>query len=395
MTKHQHGFSNKRSCLTNLLETLEEWTKAKDAGNNVDIIFLDFKKAFDTVPHGRLLHKLQSYGISGNLLNWIRNFLVGREMRVIVNGQYTEWNKVRSGVPQGSVLGPLLFLLYVNDLPDTISSSVKLFADDTKLWREIKSKEDSEELRQDLGRLNEWAKKWLLSFNISKCHVMHIGSGIETYSLQDGDNAMNLEIVTMEKDLGVWLCDDIKWSIQCRKAAKKAMSVLGMINRSFTKLNGEGFMILYRTYVRPHLEYCVQAWSPFQRKDILELEKVQRRATKLVSGLRHLTYEQRLQKLNMCSLEKRRLRGDLIEAFKLLNGKEDVDPNQFFVMAPTGHLRGHCKKIYKRRSRLEGRRNFFSQRVVKEWNELPEGIVNSGSIDQFKRNLDELWRCGH
>ena len=132
LSANQHGFTRNRSCLTNLLETLEEWTEALDEGCEVDAIFLDYQKAFDTVPHQRLLSKLKGYGISGILLEWIRNFLMNRKMRVVINGEETNWVAVLSGVPQGSVLGPMLFLIYVNKLPDIIESSVRMFADDKK-----------------------------------------------------------------------------------------------------------------------------------------------------------------------------------------------------------------------------------------------------------------------
>src|SRR6218665_1193904 len=228
LSANQHGFTRNRSCLTNLLETLEEWTEALDEGCGVDAIFLDYQKAFDTVPHQRLLSKLKGYGISVMLLEWIRNFLMYRKMRVVINGEETNWAAVLSGVPQGSVLGPLLFLIYVNELPDIIESSVRMFADDTKLWRKIQNEEDEQILQQDLDRLENWSETWLLKFNASKCKVMQIGRKRNVnYHLRSGMDIVNLTETEMEKDLGVWIDKDLKWSHQCRKAASKAMSVLG------------------------------------------------------------------------------------------------------------------------------------------------------------------------
>ena len=143
-TKHQHGFMKNRSCLTNLLGALEAWTRIMDAGHGVDVIYLDYSKAFDTVPHMRLLHKLEEYGITGMAYRWIESYLTGRQMRVMVRGRASRWERVRSGVPQGSVLGPLLFLLYVNELPDWIANSMIMFADDTKIWKEIAGDRDAE-----------------------------------------------------------------------------------------------------------------------------------------------------------------------------------------------------------------------------------------------------------
>jgi len=217
LSHNQHGFTRKRSCLTNLLETLEEWTQALDEGYGVDAIFLDYQKAFDTVPHQRLINKLKGYGIGGLLLKWIHDFLTNRKMRVVLNGHKTDWAAVLSGVPQGSVLGPLLFFIYVNEIPDIIESSVKMFADDTKLWRTIQSEEDEQILQHDLDRLEDWSKEWLLKFNASKCKVMQIGrKKTVNYQLRDGMDSVNLEETEMEKDLGVWISKDLKWSHQCR-----------------------------------------------------------------------------------------------------------------------------------------------------------------------------------
>ena len=172
----QHGFTYHKSCFTNLLETFEDWTISVDQGNGVDVVFLDFKKAFDSVPHQRLLIKLRSYGIADDCLNWIGDFLCGRYKRlVVVNGEKSGWFPVVSGVPQGSVLGPLLFILYVNDIPDLVDSKIKMFADDIKIYRQITSFRDALSLQNDLDKLCGWAKEWLLRFNITKCKHLKYG----------------------------------------------------------------------------------------------------------------------------------------------------------------------------------------------------------------------------
>ena len=150
------------------METLEDWTKALDSGYGIDVIYLDYQKAFDTVPHKRLLKKLKWYGFNGKLLLWIEDFLTARQMSVSVNGAYSDWAKVASGVPQGSVLGPLLFLLYVNDIPASVSCKIKLCTDDTKLWNTTETQSDSQSLQSNLDSLSKWSDKWLLRFNIEK-----------------------------------------------------------------------------------------------------------------------------------------------------------------------------------------------------------------------------------
>ena len=397
ITAHQHGFMTGRSCLTNLLETLESWTRILDNGFGIDVIYLDYRKAFDTVPHNRLISKLQGCGIDGPLLQWIRAFLVDRSMRVMVNGSSSSWVNVSSGVPQRSVLGPLLFLIFVNDLPDWVKSSIKMFADDTKLWAMISNTADSRMLQDDLNRLKCWSDKWLLRFNPEKCKVMHVGHSVPTeYSLLEKDQSIKLAEVEEEKDLGIFITNDLKVAKQCKEAARKAMNVLRTVKRYFPKIDEPTLLILYKAYVRPHLEYCVQAWSPHFKKDIECLEQVQRRATKLINGFKNLSYENRLKRLKLTTLEKRRLRGDLIETFKIITGREKVDKREFFEISNNTHnLRGHQYKLSVKRKRLTIRSTFFSQRVIDSWNRLPEAVVNATSINAFKNRLDRCNEWGN
>jgi len=395
LTKHQHGFMQHRSCLTNLLETMEAWTEALDNGLGVDVLFLDYRKAFDSVSHKRLIEKLGTLGIQGNMLRWIEQFLTARTMRVGVRGSFSDVIKVLSGVPQGSVLGPLLFLLFVNDLPDWIVTNLKMFADDTKLWITLESEADSAILQTDLDSISEWSNRWLLKFNASKCKLMHIGHKFPTeYHMEDdAGRKVKIEEITMEKDLGIYITSDLKPSTQCIKAAGKARSVLAMVRRNFKRLDPQDFLLIYKTYIRPHMEYCVQAWSPHLAKDIKILENVQRTATKMVPILRKLPYESRLHRLGLTTLERRRIRGDLIETYKILTGKEKVNMEQFFELSNTGHnLRGHNKKLAVNRCRLDTRKYFFSNRVVRYWNDLTQKIVDSESVNVFKNRLDQHWQ---
>jgi hypothetical protein len=392
LTRHQHGFMQQRSCLTNLLEAMEKWTEAVDNGYGIDVLFLDYRKAFDSVSHRKLIEKLRNLGIQDKLLRWIEQFLTARTLKVGVRGSFSELIKVLSGVPQGSVLGPLLFLLFVNDLPDWIVSSLKMFADDTKLWREMSSESESSILQKDLDSLTDWSKRWLLKFNPSKCKLMHIGHKLDTEYYMEDDNGSKTKIeeVELEKDLGIYIRNDLKVSTQCVNAAGKARSVIAMIKRNFRRLDNEDFLMIYKTYIRPHVEYCIQVWSPHLKKDIQCLEKVQRSATRLVPSLRKLTYEERLRRLGLTTLEKRRQRGDLIEAFKIMTGKEQVDSEQFFQKSNTGHnLRGHSMKIVMKRCRTDTRKFFFSQRVVQHWNGLPQQVVDATSVNSFKNRLDK------
>ena len=168
----QHGFRRQRSCVTQLLDVMNTLTNLIDNNYNVDILYLDFSKAFDTVPHKRLLYKLNSYGIEGNLLKWIESFLTNRKQRVKVNGEYSDYAPVTSGIPQGSILGPLLFIIFINDLPEGVSNFCKIFADDTKLFG---TTDNHLSIQNDLNLLMKWSEDWQLKFNVDKCNVLHIG----------------------------------------------------------------------------------------------------------------------------------------------------------------------------------------------------------------------------
>ena len=383
----QHGFQRKRSCLTNILEFLEDITSCVDSGNPVDVVFLDFQKAFDKVPHKRLLCKLEGLGVRDCLLNWIGDWLDDRKQRVVVGGSVSSWKGVTSGVPQGSVLGPLLFVAYINDLDDAVSvSKIKKFADDTKVYREVCSVSDAENFQMDLDSIFKWSRDWGMFFNVAKCKVMHIGNGNKkmVYSIDGRD----LEVVQKEKDLGVYLDSSLKPSKQCVESARRANWILGLIRRHFKFLHKDVVIRLYKQMVRPHLEYAVQAWNPYLAKDRIILERVQKRATRLIRSVSSLSYEQRLRHLKLTSLELRRLRGDLIQVFKIVHGFDRLSFDNFFNLSHNNYTRGHGLKLRKDFSRLDIRKYFFSQRVVDEWNNLPESLVYANSVNIFKNGID-------
>ncbi|XP_065896425.1 uncharacterized protein [Dysidea avara] len=200
--------------------------------------------------------------------------------------------------------------LYVNDIPDLVESKIKMFADNIKIYKQITSFGDALSLQNDLDKLCDWAKEWLLHFNVVKCKHLKYGNNASPYEYYMNDEGTNtkLGIVSSEKDLGVWITSKPNFALQCDKASAKAMQSLGLIKRTFTHLTKESFLILYKTYVRPHLEYCVSIWNPFLAQNIDKLERIQQRATKLVPELAQLPYETRLQHLDLLSLFCRRQR---------------------------------------------------------------------------------------
>ena len=394
LNSSQHGFLKARSCLTNMLCFWEEITKWIDVGSPVDIIYLDFQKAFDKVPHQRLLLKLKAHGIGDSITDWIEQWLTDRRQRVVVDGEVSNLKSVLSGVPQGSVLGPILFLIYINDLDDSITSNVLKFADDTKLFRKVNTDGDKQHLQNDLDRLVKWSEKWQMLFNFGKCKCLHTGHRNLNVNYKMGDTVLGTTV--KEKDLGVTISADMKVSEQCGIAASKGNQILGLIRRNITYKGKKLIIPLYKAIVRPHLEYCIQAWRPYRKKDIATLERIQRRATKMIPELRDLSYEERLKECGLTTLETRRLRGDQIEVFKILNGYENIDRNMFFSLKKDSRTRGHEVKLVKDQCRLDIRKHSFSKRTINEWNKLSTDCVTASSVNMFKNKVDTyLRRAGY
>ena len=382
----QHGFRQKRSCLSNLLTFYNELFTEFDNTRSLDIVFLDFQKAFDKVPHAKLLLKIKELGITGKLHTWIENWLKERKQRVVINGAASGWDSVTSGVPQGSVLGPVLFLIYINDIDNGLNNLVSKFADDTKIGSPIITENDRINLQNDLRKISDWAEKWEMPFNINKSKILHVGTRNQKFDYELCGT--QIESVQSVKDLGVTVESNLKFSKQCKEAAAKANRMLGFIKRNFTFKSKDIILPLYISLVRPHLEYAVQFWSPHHEKDIAKLESVQRRATKMIPSLRNKSYEERLTQLNLFSLKKRRLRGKLIECFKILKGFTNVEFDKLFLVDDAARTRNNGHKLKCRQVRSDITKFFFTNDIVREWNKLPSSVVQCNTVNSFKTKLD-------
>ena len=386
----QHGFLSKKSTLTNTMRTLNSWFKACDKKKVVHSVFLDFAKAFDTVSHEKLLHKIKGYGISGKLHRWLEAFLAGRTQQVVVDSVLSNIVPVTSGVPQGSVLGPILFLLYINDLPDIVHADVDtaLFADDSKLSTACApSCSTDPSLSMSLSNCQSWSDTWQLTLAENKCEVFCFGK--TTSDLSYDINGISLPLVQSVNDLGVLLSSDMKSSAHCETLAKKCSKICCHIFRTFRCRKYSFLRDMFNVFVLPILSYNCPVWSPHLLKDVKIVESVLRAYTKRFPGLWDVPYHERLRRLGMRSLQELRLRSDLILTYKIIHHLIDLDFDEFFSYSLSA-TRNHGFKLFKPHVSLSSTQNFFNNRIINPWNALPKHVVNAPSLDSFSSLLDTV-----
>ena len=347
------------------------------------MVFLDFRKAFDSVPHTKLINKLVSLNFPKAITSWVHSYLYGRRQRVCVRDNASDWSPVTSGVPQGSVLGPLLFNIYISDLPNVIFSENCSYADDLKIYAPSFL---FATLQFDLDRVVEWSHANGLDLNPDKCFAMHFGHNNPRYSYTIKSKTVATK--NEHQDLGILVDSSLKFYRHADHVISKTMRKAHFIFKSFCNLTPVLFKILYTTFLRPVLEYCVQISRPCSMSSLSRLESCQRRLTKWCKPLKHLSYEERLQCLKLPTLEKRFKRGDMILVFQILNRHIDINPSNFFCYAPRT-TRGHNFRLIGSKSNHNFRQKFFTERCVSLWNSLPIPVVNATSVNSFKARLDE------
>lgn len=393
----QHGFRNKRSCETQLVEFVQELTNNTAEGLQTDVIVMDFSKAFDKVPHRRLSQKISHYGIRGSTLSWIENFLCNRKQKVVVDGEASTYASVTSGVPQGTVLGPVLFLMYINDLPDGLSSHTRLFADDCVVYRSITEESDSSSLQHDLDKLGEWETKWQMKFNIAKCHTLRISKSRHPIDTSYSLHGSPLGAVSEADYLGVKLTSNLTWTPHINRTVARANQALGFIRRNLRSAPHPLRQSAYFALVRPRLEYSSTVWSPYTQTDKHRVEKVQRRAARFVTGRfrNKSSVTDMLTQLGWDSLEERRLKARATLTYKIRNGLVAIPAAPYLCSVPVQrHTRhAHAYSIPVRHARTDYIRFSFYYHAPAIWNCIPVNVLMAPSIDCFKSRLSKLSLC--
>ena len=387
----QHSFSRGKSTDTLLLSFYDFVTDCLDRNLAVDSVFFDFQKAFDTVPHNQLIARLFSSGIRGNLLNWLKDFLSNRTQIVRIDRSLSKSLPVNSGVIQGTVLGPTLFNVFVNDIDGCLKfCKILKYADDVRIFLSSdRNHQDTSDLhnkiQHDIDNMVAWSRNSGLKLNVDKCFSVSFGN-------YHSDSPYTVGGISIPKndvfaDLGLTVHSPINFKYHVDKIVSKAFIKLGLINRIFINKNKHSIPCLYKAYVRSSLEYASIVWSPYTSTSINNIERVQHRMCRIIPTIRHLPYKQQLNSLGLLSLRARRLRFQLITLFKIYKGWLDIKFDDFFTLCRQHKTRGHNSCIVHKSSHYNYRLHFFTVSVISYWNQLSQEDIDVPSIACFKVRL--------
>ena len=388
MDPKQHGSRKNRSTLSQLLVHYENIVKALENGENIDVIYLDFKRAFDKVDFGILLHKIKQMGITGKIGRWIHNFLTMRNQQVLIRGKKSQMYPLISGVPQGSVLGPLLFLIFISDLAEGVEAETLVYVDDSKVTKRVNNEKEVETVQKDLETIYNWQKQNNMEFNSKKFQVLRYGKDgnlKETTEYFTAEMDSIIEQVESCKDLGVIMTDNANFEDQTQKACSKARQQSGWIMRTFYSRRPTFMKHMYNTLVQAHLDYCVQLWAPPEGPLMDKVENVLRNYTKQIPTMRNMNYWERLKSLKMNSEIRRIERYKILYTWKVL---QQIVPNPGIDLLPLNENRGRmCHVPF---TRNEKRMATFQISGAKLFNSLPKEIrdIQKGGIEDFKLILD-------
>ena len=390
LNDNQHGFRQKRSCETQLIITANDFSRCLNKHEQIDAVLLDFSKAFDKVDHKILLSKLSHLGIGESLCQWIRSFLSGRSQTVLVEGSSSKSSPVLSGVPQGTVLGPLLFLAYINDINTHLSegTKIRLFADDSLLYRTIRSKEDSDILQQDLNTLQAWESANKMEFHPDKCQVLRITKKLNPIQVQYNIHGTLLGVVPSAKYLGIHLDSKLSWNVQNTYLCNKANNTLAFIQRNLYGCPQDVKEKCFNVLVRPILEYGCSVWDPHQAGQIANLEKIHKRAARFVTG----NYSRipgstalNMGKLGWVPLSERRARLKIITLRKATTKTIEIPLDD---LIPINRATRHNTNNFQiPQSSVDPHLHSFFPSTIRLWNNLPQHIKACETIASLTNNL--------
>ena len=393
LDRNQHGFRKGLSCETQLLEFVEDLHRSTGKGRQIDAVVMDFSKAFDKVPHKQLIYKLHEYGLENKTVTWIEHWLIGRSQTVVVEGRSSQTVPVTSGVPQGSVLGPILFLLFINDISQGTSSKIRLFADDTIIYRPVRSTADAAALQKDIDILDRWSRDWMMEFHPDKCKVIHITRSQSPFKSTYQIYNTQLEEVTSCTYLGVQINSDIRWNKHIQSTRAKAAGTLHFLQRNLKISNTVVKTTAYNAFVRPRLEYASCVWDPYTAKLRDSLEMIQRRAARWVLGRQGCRYyrasvSEMLEHLGWVSLERRRVEARLAMMYKMQNGLVKLDTSHIFVpMTGMAHSAQPHKVIPPQHESVLPHQFSFFPWTARQWNSLDSNIALAPSLKTFKQRV--------
>ena len=397
LVDNQHGFRAKRSCESQLIITTHDLAEIINRKSQADLAILDFSKAFDKVPHKRLLAKLDYYGLRGQTNQWFTSFLTDRSQRVLVDGESSDERPVTSGVPQGSVVGPVLFLLFINDIANNLDCRVRLFADDCLVYREIQTPEDSLKLQTDLNSLIEWSADWQMAFNVDKCFIMRVTlNRRNVVSHQYTMAGANLKMVDSQPYLGVHLHSKLSWDVHLNHVTAKAKRALGFVRRNLRHCHPDTKKRAYIALVRPLVEYCSVVWDPHHQNKINKVEGIQRAAARFVAGKPHrrnddTSVTQILRELGWETLQARRRKAKVTFLYKMVNNLVAIPEEYHPQPKPSsGTRRANSRQFLQVHASNQVYQNAFLPSVIPLWNQLPESLAQAESIESFKAGLKDV-----
>ena len=397
--KNQHGFRAQRSCLTQLLAHIDMVLNNQLINVDTDVIYLDYEKAFDKVDHQILLTKLKSYNINGKLHQWLTDYLSDRLQTVVIQGTKSFEASVKSGVPQGTVLGPLLFLIYINDLHECVEDcTVSSFADDTRIKRGISKSTDVNILQEAVNSSTTWSTHNNMTLHMNKFELLvHTWNKKPMSELPFHDeyfvyktlSGQLIEEATIVRDLGINISADLSWTPHINIIADKARQMTAWTLSVFSNRSEVVMLTLFKTMIRSILEYCCPLWSPSKISDIQVIEGVQRHFTSRISGLSNMSYWERLKKLKLSSLQRRRERYLIICIFKMLN---NLMPNDLEITFSDQGRRGIRAAVpaLKKSATNKAQRMYdesFAVMGPRLWNCIPAETTRKTKLSTFKTSL--------